>query len=274
MGILGSLLLEQGKTREAEELYGKLSRSGRPAVQAQGEQFLGQCSLLQGKFNEGLRHYRSSVQKAAESGDLEAQGRYLLALAEAQSALDRNKEALATLAEIRGIGSRLDPDLPIINVIVAQKQYDTARKLLQEQVKRWSGKVSAAALERLSTSLEGTIALEQGNYREALKRIEAAAPGPGKEPPDSEALGRAYLGAGDATRAEAVFRRFTQDPGRFQDPLRYVRCLIRLGEASEKLGKKEEALAAYREALKWWGSADLPLREISDAREGLKRLGG
>jgi len=272
--LLGSLLLEQGRTREAEALYAGLVRAAHPATQAQGEFLLGRSSLLQGRFNEGIRHYRAAAELSARAGDPAAQSRDLLALGEVLSSLDRNPEALATLSEIRGIVGGGDPGLSIINVLVAQKQYDMARELLTEHVNRWRGKASVAVLKRLEDSLEGAIALEQGNYQEALKRIEASASEPGKEPPESEILGRTYLGAGDAARAEKVFRKITEDPNHFSEPMRYVRSLVRLGEACERLGRKEEALKYYRQALRWWGSADHPLPLMSQARESIKRLGG
>jgi len=56
--------------------------------------------------------------------------------------------------------------------------------------------------------------------------------------------------------------------------MRYVRSLGRLGEACERLGRKEEALKCYRQALRWWGRADHSLPLTSQAREGVKRLGG
>ena len=139
-------------------------------------------------------------------------------------------------------------------------------------VEHQPGRVPGAVLERLRDSLEATIALDQGKYDDAVKKIQASFVGTDKGPPVSETLGRAYLGAGDAARAEKIFREITQDPDRFQDPVRYLRCLIRLGEACEKQGKRQAALESYHEALKWWGAADLQIPVISEAREGLKRL--
>jgi len=270
---LGSLLLEQDRTGAAEALYAGLARAAHTATRVQGEFLLGRFSLLQGRFNEGIRRYRAAAELSVEAGDPAAQSRNLMALGEVLSFLGRNQEALEALGEIRGIVGGGDPGLSIINVLVAQKQYDMARKLLGERAGRWQGKTSAEALKRLEDALEGTIALEQGNYKEALKRIEASVPEPGKEPPESEILGRTYLGAGDAARAEKIFRKITEDPNRFSDPMRYVRSLVRLGEACEKLGRKEEALKYYRQALRWWGSADHTLPVMSQAREGIKRLG-
>jgi len=162
----------------------------------------------------------------------------------------------------------------MINVIVSQKQFDTARKLLEDQTARWQGRASPDLLARLRESLEGTIALEEEKFPEAVRHLQASLEAPGEEPPTSEALGRAYLGAGENARAEAVFRKIVEDPNRFVDPIRYVRAMMRLGEACEKQGKKDEALKNYREALKWWGGADLSLPEIGKTREALKRLGG
>jgi tetratricopeptide (TPR) repeat protein len=272
--LLGSILLAQGHTKEAEELYGKLTRSGQPAVRSEGEVLLGQSSLLQGRFNDGIRHFRSAVDSAAAQKDVTTQSRYLQDLAVVESSLGRNGEALTTLAQIRGLDTRSDPDLAMINIVVAQKQFDTARKLLDEQAARWQGRISGAVLQRLRDALEGSIALEQGKYPEAVKRLEASLPDARKNPPASETLGRAYLGAGDAARAEQVFRKIIEDPDRFEDSTRFVRSLVRLGESCEKLGKKEEALRRYGEAIQWWGNADFSLPETTQAREGIKRLGG
>ena len=272
--LLGSLLLGQERTGEAEALYARLARAAHPATQAKGEILIGRSALLRGRFNEGIRHYRAAADLSAQAGDPAAQSRNLQALGEVLSFLDRNPEALETLNEIRGIEGGGDPGLSIINVLVAQKHYDAARKMLEDHANRWRERASVSVLKKLEDSLEGAIALEQGNYREARKRMEAAASRPGKEPPGSEFLGRACLGAGDAACAEKIFRKITEDPDRFSEPMRYVRSLVRLGEACEKLGRKSEAIQHYRQALKWWGSADHSLPVVSQAQEGIQRLGG
>jgi tetratricopeptide (TPR) repeat protein len=274
-GLLGALLLEQHKVREAEAVYASLARSKDPDAQAEGELLLGRSALLQGRFNEGIGRYRAAADRAERAGDGARQAHNLLALAEVQLSLERATEALLTLAKIHGIsGAGVETEFPMINVLVAQKQYDVARKMLEDQIARFKNRVSPAALARLRDSLEGTIALDEGKYAEAMKRIRSSAPEPGKDPPDSEALGRAYLGTGDPQRAESVFSKIIADSDRFSEPVRYVRCLVYRGEALEKLGKKEEAAKSYREALRWWGTADYSLSVISQAREGIKRLGG
>ena len=270
--LKGDLLLDAGKAAEAAAMYRTLA--GSPGLRAEGLALQARVALLTGHIQEGLRDLRGASEAARQEGDTTAQGRYLMSLGRNLAALRRNQEALATYAEVRGIETGPDPDLSMINILVAQKDYDSARRLLQEQVARWKGRVSSDMLDRLSTSLEGNIALEQGNFAEAARQIEASLPPEDRSSPASESLGRALLGAGDATRAAQIFKRLIEDPDPYSDPLAYVQNLARYGEACEKSGNKQEAVRAYREVVRWWSGGDFQLPELKAATEGLKRLGG
>ncbi len=271
--LLGNLFLAEGKAQGARDAYGRLARSTQPLVQAEGEILTGRSFLLEGRFQEGLRRYTLAVERAARSGDAGAHARQLMALGELQASLGRHREALESFSKAREIQPDVGAELSMINVMVVQKQFDQARKMLQEQTSRWEGKISPALLGRLRESLEGTIALEEGKFTEAVSRLSAAARVDGENPHGSEALGRACLGAGDNARAEEIFESIARDPNRYADPLRYVRSLMRLGEAREGLGKKAEALQAYQEALKWWEEPDLVLPETAKTRDAVRRLG-
>ena len=48
--------------------------------------------------------------------------------------------------------------------------------------------------------------------------------------------------------------------------------LYYIGVANEALGNSEEAIANYREVLKYWGEPEIELKEIADIRERLERL--
>jgi tetratricopeptide (TPR) repeat protein len=269
--LLGLLALEDGDPAAARRIYAPLLGSRRAAVAAQGEELTARSHLLEGRFQEAIRLLRSAADRMGAAGDEEAQARYLLALGEIQTALGRHPEALSTLSALRSLRTRQEPELAIIQVLISQRNFDTAREMLDEHLRQWEGKVSPDVLGRLRDALEGSIALEQGRHEEAITRLEAGyARG---EIPFSETLGRAYLAAGRYEKAEAIFRRITRDPGRFETPVRLVRSLARLGESCEKQGKREQALEAYREALRWWGAADAQLPEIRDAREAVTRLG-
>ncbi|PYQ11143.1 MAG: hypothetical protein DMH00_08955 [Acidobacteria bacterium] len=272
--LKGSLLLDQRKPQEAAALYQKLAASSEARSRAEGKALGGRVALLMGHFHDGLRDLRGAVDQARQAKIPSLQGQYLMTLAQAQATLGRNQEALGTYAEVRNVEAGLDPNLMIINVMVSQKQYDTARSMLEDQIAHWKGKASVDFLEKLRSSLEGSIALEEGNYKDAVARLEAALPDRASASVKSESLGRALLETGNPGKAEAIFRRITEDPDRYTDPIGYVRGLARLGEACEKQGKKDEALRAYREVLSWWGAADYSLPEIEKTKEALKRLGG
>jgi tetratricopeptide (TPR) repeat protein len=229
--------------------------------------------LLQGRFNEALRRLQATVDLGADAGDPNIRAQHLLSLGQIQASLGRTGEALATLSKIRGLETRSEPDLPMITVLVLQKQYDNARRMMDEQVRRWQDKAPPELLSRLRDSLEGNIALEEGKYAEAVKKILGSLPEESRKAPTSESLGRAYLGAGDYANAEALFTRIVQNPDRYRDPVGFLRSVIWLGQACDKQGKREAALGHYREALKWWGKPDFSLPEIEAAREGVTRLG-
>ena len=272
LALKGDLLLDAGKPAEAAALYRTLADT--PASRAEGLALQARVALLTGHMQEGLQKLRDASEAARQAGDFASQGRYLMSLGRNFAALNRNQEALSTYGEVRGIEAGPDPDLPIINILVAQKEYDHARQLLQQQVSRWQGRVSAEVLGRLNTSLEGSIALEQGNYAEAVRQIEASLSPEDRKAPASEVLGRALLGAGDAARATQVFKRLIDDPDPYSDPIGYIQNLAHYGEACEKSGNKQEAVRAYRAVVRWWGGGDFQLPELKSANEGLKRLGG
>jgi tetratricopeptide (TPR) repeat protein len=274
MSLKGGILLDQGKPQEAAALYKTLTASTQPRARAQGLFLQGKLDLLTGRFNDGFKTFRDAVEQARLSGNPTMQGQYLMSLAQAFTSLGRHQEALTTYSEVRSLDADFDPELPIISVLVAQKQYDNARHLMDTQVAMWHDKLSQETLDRLQSSLEGNIALDQGKYADAVAKIRAALPPKMEGDPTSEQLARAYLGAGSADKAAAIFKKIVDDPDRYADPVGYVQCQAKLGEASEKIGKKEDAVKAYQEVLRWWGTTDFPQPETSQARDGLKRLGG
>lgn len=56
------------------------------------------------------------------------------------------------------------------------------------------------------------------------------------------------------------------------DAIRYLKTIYYMGIANEALGKTQEAVKNYREFLKYWGTSEIELKEIKDARTRLNRL--
>ena len=272
--LKGALLLDQGNSKEAAALYQTLAASSQPRVRAEGLALTGKLELLTGHFRDGLGSLREAVNQAKGAGIATLQGQYLMFLGQALSELGRYPEALAVLAEVREVDANLDSDLPMISIMIRQKEYDTARRMLEAQIGQWRDKLPAQLTERLRSSVEGSIALEEGKAADAVARLQAALPENPQRAPASEALGLAFLASGDAPKAAEIFRRIVENPDRYTDPVGYVRNLGRFAEASEKAGKKQDAIRAYRELLRWWASTDFPRPEPEAARQGLKRLGG
>ncbi|HMC83309.1 MAG TPA: tetratricopeptide repeat protein [Candidatus Polarisedimenticolia bacterium] len=269
----GNLHLDAGELTPAREGYTRLARSRKATIRAAGEEFLGRSFLLEGKFREGIRHYQLAVEAGALSGDVSSRVHRMMLLGEVQALLGQNVEALQTFTAIRALNTSVSPELALINVLVSQKEFDVARKMLENETSRMEQQLSPAMIARLRDSLEGMIALEEKKFPEAVSHLEASLTRAEGKSPKSEALGSAYLGVGDTAKAEAVFRGIVESPDRFDEPIRYVKALALLGSACEKSGNTDEALRRYREALNYWGSADWSLPEIVAAREGVKRLG-
>ncbi|HOP07499.1 MAG TPA: protein kinase [candidate division Zixibacteria bacterium] len=54
--------------------------------------------------------------------------------------------------------------------------------------------------------------------------------------------------------------------------LYWVKARYWLGRAYEGLGQNDEAVAAYRDVIKYWDKADIQLEELKDSRQRLKKL--
>jgi len=54
----------------------------------------------------------------------------------------------------------------------------------------------------------------------------------------------------------------------------YLRALYYTGIADEGLGNAADAIAAYKEVLKYWGNPEIEIKDISDTRQRLSRLTG
>ena len=98
------------------------------------------------------------------------------------------------------------------------------------------------------------------NFRAALKIYD--------HPLYRESMARAKWQAGDLEGATSELERLVAltDP-RLDIPIHYVKAHYQLGQLYEQQGDRERATDWYRRFLQFWGSSDLDLEEIREARK-------
>ena len=85
-------------------------------------------------------------------------------------------------------------------------------------------------------------------------------------------LGMLLIWAGEYDEAKELLSRFLQGNFRTTDAWRHQISTYYVGRANEGLGLTREAIENYREFLKYWGDADIQIKEITEAKERLTRL--
>jgi len=129
-------------------------------------------------------------------------------------------------------------------------------------------------LRNALSSLKARIALEKGDYEQAIVYMEEAKtfyPGLNLIPADLiDILGRAFYKSGDLESARDQFEwisRMTYNRKEFGDV--YARSFYMLGRIFEELGEKRKALDLYEKFLDLWENADPGIPEIEDSRARL-----
>ncbi len=85
-------------------------------------------------------------------------------------------------------------------------------------------------------------------------------------------LGKLQVLTGQYEDGITTLQRLLTGPRRTTSATLYLRAIYYMGIAHEEQGNTEEAMANYRDMLKYWGNPDIELDEIADARRRLARL--
>jgi DNA-binding winged helix-turn-helix (wHTH) protein/tetratricopeptide (TPR) repeat protein len=123
-------------------------------------------------------------------------------------------------------------------------------------------------------SVLAALALRAGKAEEAVKLLEPVEAYELRDPTIAYLRGQAFLAAGNATEAEAEFRKLIDNPG-IDDPLTPLHALAHLNGARAlvKQGKPAEAGKEYAAFLEMWKSADADLPPLQQARAEMAGLG-
>lgn len=85
-------------------------------------------------------------------------------------------------------------------------------------------------------------------------------------------VGRLLVLNGQYEEGKEFLQRLTEGARQTSNGLRHIRALYHIGIADEALGNTEEAIANYREVLKYWNDPEIELKEIADTKKRLSRL--
>jgi tetratricopeptide (TPR) repeat protein len=152
---------------------------------------------------------------------------------------------------------------------------ERVRGLLAEEASATPG----PSVQRVLLHLDGELSLLRGDARRAVATLsEAARLLPergfcGEHVPIWNALGRAYVAAGEAKPAEEWLERVADASyERLCWPVPYARSMVLLGRLQVTNGLQDDAAATYRRFLDLWEGADLAVPEQSEARRFLQTL--
>jgi peptidyl-prolyl cis-trans isomerase C len=254
-------VLAQGK-REPE-IYEAILELAPDDVGARFE--YAQLLLDQGRWDEAAEQLAAVLERDPDHRDaLEAYGRLLLQSNDFDRAAEHLERALALLPdEPTTREKRLELERQLAEAHMGAGRPSQARELLLRVLE--SDPQNVAVNRTL-----GEIALQQGDFLEAIRRLEDAH----SQASDDESaelavlLGRAYLGAGELDQAERAFQEARQ--GRTTE----AQAELGLGDLAKRRGETERALERYREgfqvAVGWDVKEELAYRILEIAPDDLE----
>jgi len=87
-------------------------------------------------------------------------------------------------------------------------------------------------------------------------------------------LGIVLVASGQYQKGKEVLQEILSGVYEATDGFEYLLALYYTGVADEGLGNTADAIAAYKEVLKYWGSPEIEIKEIADTRQRLRKLTG
>jgi DNA-binding winged helix-turn-helix (wHTH) protein/tetratricopeptide (TPR) repeat protein len=122
--------------------------------------------------------------------------------------------------------------------------------------------------------MHAAIALRQGHPADAIADMAPALPYESRNYEVPYLLGRAYLAAGDASRAANEFRKIVDHPGIEPYSVQYDLALLGLARAESTVGDIAASRSAYEKFLTEWKDADHDIPPLQQAREQYAAITG
>jgi serine/threonine protein kinase/tetratricopeptide (TPR) repeat protein len=264
---------------EARETAAQLMESGAPVEEFLGGRLMATSALYRGEISRVLRALDRYLAKGDErETDFKVQpallkARILLEIGEVEEARE-TALAVARDEDHHG-GARV---ALAIAAIAAQRGGDAeqARELARDY-RRSLNPALGPAPERLYHFLEGEIALEQGEYDDAVSEFEEAE---SMLPPRGSdgvhtliwySLATAHRLAGNDSEALSWYERIVDSrEERLLEPLRYVRSFYFLGKLHDAEGDSEEAREGYQRFLDHFENGEIDRELVREAEAALR----
>ncbi|MFX0197344.1 MAG: protein kinase [Candidatus Hodarchaeota archaeon] len=275
----GDILFCKGDMSNAEKEYKKLLSLSIPSSNARGLARLTEFYIILGRIEDSKIHFKQFIELAQKMGQKVWEGNFSLNVGNKLVKMGFYEEAIGKLntahkiaveTENRG-GERealFSKGLALVMMgssAEAQKAAEELGELCQKSLNK--------KIIRLHHFLEGMIALENGNYDNAIELIEKALSlDPNHYKSNLDLLAMAYVRSGNLEKAITTYEKIINCPSglrTYGDV--YVKSFYMNGKIYEKLGDTAKAIEHYEKFLTLWKDADPGLPEVDDAR---KRLAG
>jgi serine/threonine-protein kinase len=228
----------------------------------------------QGKFNTTLKHQFSALEWAEKTGDtanivagLQSIGSFYRRINMPDSAMyyiekAHNLSSLFQSFSYSIFAVQIDTTL----IPLARERFDRAAEDIKTRVPAEFWEV----FEILGDIFEGYCRADTAAIIAARKKLLSR---PGQvNTGDIYQLGKLQVLAGQYDDGITTLQRLLSGPRETTSAVYYLRAMYHIGIANEALGDTDEAIANYREVLKYWGNPDIELDEITDTRKRLVRL--
>ncbi len=235
---------------------------------------LGNLAFWEGRFSTAMGNFKHGLEQAKISGDSSQIASSYSVLADLYLFLDMPDSALVYGKQGFSWGTKFqDLDYPLLLVMVDPENEPQARTLLTQAVNNFKSRVPAElwpimnSLEKVFNGYAGsdTNLIVEG-YRELLLD-----PGEGSVG-NSYMLGKTQILSGHYEEGREVLEKIASGQDETSQGFFYLTTLYYIGVADEELGNREEAIASYREVLKYWDNPEIELKEIKDIRRRLDNL--
>ncbi len=230
--------------------------------------------MWQGKFKDALQKYDDMVDVAQQLGDSGILSNALQTAARGYLQFEMDDKGLALYEQAYKYRTvSMFSNYALILVDNDHSKADVARRMFKEDIANFKARIPSElwgitdGLEKIFeglATLDSTLLIE--GYRDLIKSQQQGSSGNDRE------LAYILIRRGLYQEGIDILKGFTSGEEESSGGLGYPMALYYIGLGYEGLGNRAEAVKNYTEMLRFWGNADIQIREIKDAKTRLAKL--